>query len=96
MDLAAARRQIGKLAGRQRVVRVEPGRTVAASLRDFRRQLRGRKTKVIPWLQDFSLGRTYTATDVRQQIAAARRAHAAGYLLWNAAGLYTDGVLNDS
>src|SRR6266511_4009271 len=35
-----------------------PGTTVAYSLRDFRRALRGRKAKLIPWLQDFSLGRT--------------------------------------
>jgi hypothetical protein len=74
----------------------EPGRTVAASLRDFRRQLRGRKTKVVPWLQDFSLGRTYSAADVRDQIAASRRAHTAGFLLWNAAGLYTYDVLTSS
>ncbi len=67
----------------------EPGRTVAYSLRDFRRALRGRKTKLIPWLQDFSLGRAYTLVDVRKQIAAARHAHTAGYLLWNAAGLYS-------
>jgi hypothetical protein len=74
----------------------EPGRTVAASLRDFRRQLRGRKTKIVPWLQDFSLGRTYSAADVRDQIAAARRGHTAGFLLWNAAGLYTYSVLTSS
>jgi hypothetical protein len=67
----------------------EPGRTVAFSLRDFRHALRGRKTKVIPWLQDFSLGRTYSLEDVRRQIAAARHAHTAGYMLWNAGGLYT-------
>ena len=32
-----------------------PGTTVAYSLRDFRTAVRGRKTKLIPWLQDFSL-----------------------------------------
>ncbi len=74
----------------------EPGRTVAASLRDFRRQLRGRKAKVIPWLQDFTLGRTYSAADVREQIAAARRAHTAGFMLWNAGGSYTYEVLTAS
>jgi hypothetical protein len=71
----------------------EPGRTVAASLRDFRRQLRGRRTKVIPWLQDFSLRRTYTALDVQEQITAARHAHTAGFMLWNAGGVYTSEVL---
>jgi hypothetical protein len=67
----------------------EPGRTVAASLLDFRWKLHGRKAKVIPWLQDFSLGRTYSVADVREQVAAARRAHTAGFMLWNAGGLYT-------
>jgi hypothetical protein len=39
-------------------------------------------------LQDFSLGRTYTADDVRAQIAAARALGTHGFLLWNAEGLY--------
>ena len=66
-----------------------PGTTVAYSLRDFRAKLRGRTTKLIPWLQDFSLGRTYTLTDVQDQIQAARLEHTKGFMLWNAAGLYT-------
>jgi hypothetical protein len=66
-----------------------PGTTVAYSLRDFRNAVRGRPTKLIPWLQDFSLGRTYTLTDVQDQIQAARLEHAKGFMLWNAAGLYT-------
>jgi hypothetical protein len=74
----------------------EPGRTVAASLRDFRRQLRGRKTKIVPWLQDFSLGRAYSVAEVREQIGAARRAHTAGFMLWNAGGLYTYDALSAS
>ena len=71
----------------------EPGRTVAYSLRDFRRALRDRKAKLIPWLQDFSLGRTYTLGDVQDQIEAARHAKSAGFLLWNAAGVYTPEAL---
>ena len=70
-----------------------PGTTVAYSLRDFRAKLRGRTTKLIPWLQDFSLGRTYTLADVRDQIQAARLEHAKGFMLWNAGGVYTDGAL---
>ncbi len=66
-----------------------PGTTVAYSLRDFRNAVRGRPTKLIPWLQDFSLRRTYTLTDVQDQIQAARLEHAKGFMLWNAAGLYT-------
>jgi hypothetical protein len=71
----------------------EPGRTVSASLSDFRRELEGRKADVIPWLQDFSYGRTYTLAEVQQQIDAAYAASTGGFLLWNAAGVYSDGAL---
>jgi hypothetical protein len=70
-----------------------PGETVAASLADFERELAGRKTAIIPWLQDFSYGRTYTLADVQAQIDAARNAGSPGFLLWNAAGVYSDGAL---
>jgi len=66
-----------------------PGTTVAYSLRDFRTAVRGRTTKLIPWLQDFSLRRTYTLSDVQDQIQAARLEHAKGFMLWNAEGVYT-------
>ena len=72
----------------------EPGLTVARSLADFRSRLRGQRTKLIPWLQDFSLGRAYTIDDVRLQIAAARRAGTAGFMLWNAGGVYTTDALS--
>ena len=70
-----------------------PAETVAHALADFRRALRGKRAKLIPWLQDFSLGRTYTVDDVRAQIDAAERAGAAGFLLWNATGVYTEEAL---
>jgi hypothetical protein len=70
-----------------------PGTTVAYSLRDFRSKLQGQKTNLIPWLQDFSLGRTYSLADVRDQIQAARLEHSKGFMLWNAAGAYTNGAL---
>jgi hypothetical protein len=70
-----------------------PGITVARSLRDFRRALRGTETQLVPWLQDFSLGHEYTLEDVQAQILAARDAEARGYLLWNPSGIYTDGSL---
>jgi hypothetical protein len=66
-----------------------PGTTVAYSLRDFRTKVAGRKTLIVPWLQDFSLARTYTLADVQDQIQAARLEHAKGFMLWNAAGVYT-------
>ena len=71
----------------------QPGLTVRYALRDFKRQMRGRRAKVIPWLQDFSYGRTYTLRDVRDQVVAARQEGARGFLLWNAAGIYTRDAL---
>jgi hypothetical protein len=69
-----------------------PGTTVAYSLRDFREKVQGR-ANLIPWLQDFSLGRQYTLADVRDEIQAARLEHSKGFMLWNADGVYTDGAL---
>jgi hypothetical protein len=70
-----------------------PGITVARSLRDFRRALRGQDTLLVPWLQDFSLRRQYTLEEVQAQILASRDAKTKGYLLWNPAGVYTEGAL---
>jgi hypothetical protein len=52
------------------------------------------KTEIRPWLQDFSMGRTYTQADVIAQINAAERGGAKGWLLWNADVVYHDGALN--
>ena len=71
----------------------EPGQVVSRSLADFRRALEGRKTRLTPWLQDFSLGRTYALLDVQEQIAAARAHGTQGFLLWNPLGVYTPGAL---
>jgi hypothetical protein len=65
-----------------------PAQTVTRSLLDFQTALEGRRARLTPWLQDFSLGRTYTLADVRAQIAAARALHTHGFLLWNAEGAY--------
>ena len=70
-----------------------PGPTVSASLSDFGRALRGTHARLVPWLQDFSLGRTYSAADVQALIQAARCRHSAGFLLWNPFGLDTAGTL---
>jgi len=71
-----------------------PRKTVADSLRDFRRELAGGRALLVPWLQDFSLGRTYTYQDVAAQIAAARAASTGGFMLWNGEGLYTRRALH--
>jgi hypothetical protein len=70
-----------------------PGPTVEWSLSDFRRELKQSKAELIPWLQDFSYGRTYGADDVKAQIESARLMGARGYLLWNPLGVYTPGML---
>jgi hypothetical protein len=66
---------------------------VGRSLRDFRRQMRGGKAKLIPWLEDFTLGGTTTLQKVQEQIRAARRWKTSGFLLWNPSGVYTTGAL---
>ncbi|HZQ66720.1 MAG TPA: putative glycoside hydrolase [Gaiellaceae bacterium] len=71
-----------------------PGRTVARAVLDFRRQLKGAGMTLIPWLQDFSLGRPYTIVDVTDEIAATRRQHTRGFMLWNPEGLYTREALS--
>jgi hypothetical protein len=70
-----------------------PGPTVSHSLTDFQNQLSGGRAVIVPWLQDFSLGRTYSPADVAAQVAAARSHHTGGFMLWNAAGVYTPQAL---
>jgi hypothetical protein len=72
----------------------DPGDTVDQALADFQQQLRGKRALLVPWLQDFSLGRAYTLADVRAQIDAARGRGAAGFMLWNPVGVYTAGALS--
>jgi hypothetical protein len=67
----------------------EPGAIVRASIRDFVAQVRGTGARIVPWLQDFSLGRTYGPAEVRAQIDAARAAGADEFILWDAAVTYT-------
>ena len=70
-----------------------PGKTVGRSLRDFRRQMKRGKAELVPWLEDFSFSGSPTLGHVQDQIFAARRWKAGGFLLWNAAGVYTEGAL---
>jgi len=63
----------------------QPGETVFRTLTDFRRQVKGSRAQLVPWVQDWN----YTPDQVLAQIAAARLQGAKGYLLWNASGLYT-------
>jgi hypothetical protein len=70
-----------------------PYATVVHALRDFNRQVRGEKARIVPWLQDFSIRVNYGPEQVGEQIDAARTMHTGGFMLWNAEGLYTNGVL---
>ena len=70
-----------------------PGRTVSSSLLDFRRAVKGR-ARIVPWLQDFSIRHAYGPLELGDQVAAARRQHAAGFMLWNPEGVYTKAALS--
>lgn len=67
----------------------EPYQIVLRSLTDFERQVAGSGARIVPWLQDFSLGVTYGPAEVRAQIAAAREAGAPEFLLWDPTVTYT-------
>jgi len=50
--------------------------------------------RIIPWLQDFSLGSPpYGVAEVRAQILAARDLGIEEWILWNASSRYTEGAL---
>lgn len=67
----------------------EPGETVFRTLTDFRRQMKGSRAQLVPWIQDWD----YSTDEVLAQISAARLQGAKGYLLWNASGVYTKSAL---
>ena len=67
----------------------EPGETVFRTLTDFRRQIKGSRAQLVPWVQDWN----YAPDQVLAQIEAARLQGAKGYLLWNASGIYTTAAL---
>ncbi len=50
------------------------------------------RIKSRPWLQDFDIGATYTASLIEAQIKATRDAGASGWILWNARNVYEPAV----
>ncbi len=72
----------------------QPYEIVRRSLADFEKDVRGSGARIMPWLQDFSLGRTYGAPEVQAQIRAAKDAGANDFLLWNAGASYTADALS--
>ena len=73
----------------------EPYAIVNRSLRDFQRQVRGTGARVVPWLQDFSLGVTYGPEEVRAQIEAAKDVGIDEWLLWDPLVTYTSDALEE-
>jgi hypothetical protein len=71
-----------------------PYEIVRRSLEDFEKQVRGTGARVVPWLQDFSLGLTYGPAEVAAEIRAARDAGADEFLLWDPAVTYTRDALD--
>jgi hypothetical protein len=71
----------------------EPYLIVKRSLVDFKHDVAGSGARLVPWLQDFSLGVTYGPAQVRAQIAAARSDGVNEFLLWNAGAVYDAGGL---
>jgi hypothetical protein len=65
----------------------------ARSLADFARQAQQGQAVTIPWLQAFSLHRTYGPAEIRAQITAAKDNGMDSFLLWNAACRYDPAAL---
>ena len=66
-----------------------PAAPLSRLLADYQKAVRGMNVRIVPWLQDFSLSRTYGLDEVTDQVDAARRAKAGGFMLWNPLGVYT-------
>ena len=71
----------------------EPYEIVRRSLEDFKNATYGTGARLVPWLQDFSLGAEYGPAEVKAQIAAARDAGVRDFLLWDPAVTYTSKAL---
>ncbi len=71
----------------------QPYLIVKRSLEDFKHDVAGSGARLVPWLQDFSLGVTYGPAQVRAQIAAAHSDGINEFLLWNAGAVYDAGGL---
>ena len=74
----------------------QPYDIVKATLADFQAKMAGTGARLVPWLQDFSLGHTYGPAEVRAQVDAAASLGVTDWLLWNAGAVYTPGGLDAS
>ena len=64
------------------------------SLKDFQRQTKGTGARVVPWLQDFTMGYTYGPAEVRAQIKAAADVGIPEWILWDPLVTYTADALD--
>jgi hypothetical protein len=71
----------------------QPYEIVFRALADFRRQTKGTGARVVPWLQDFSLGVAYGPAEVQAQIRAAADRGIDEWLLWDPNVTYTEEAL---
>lgn len=70
-----------------------PYEIVKRSLADFQKKAEGTGVDFTPWLQDFSLGATYDADEVKAQIDAAADLGIDEWLLWSPRVRYHDDLL---
>lgn len=76
-----------------------PYGVVSESMSEFEAAVReaNPEIEIRPWLQDFDYGApAYGPTQVAAQIRAVYDSGETGWLLWNAANVYTDGALKDT
>lgn len=69
-----------------------PYEVVSKAMDEAQQRTAGLRCKIRPWLQDFSLRVHYGPDEVRKQIDAVFEHNIEGYMLWNPANRYTDGV----
>jgi hypothetical protein len=74
-----------------------PYEIVELAMDDFSTKARraNPEIEIRPWLQDFDYVSAYGPSEVRAQIEAAQDSGIKGWLLWNAAGGYTQAVLEE-
>jgi peptidoglycan/xylan/chitin deacetylase (PgdA/CDA1 family) len=71
----------------------QPYEIVRRSLRAFQQDVRGTGARLVPWLQDFTLGLSYGPGEVRAQIEGARADGINEFLLWDPAVTYSADAL---
>jgi hypothetical protein len=70
----------------------QPGRVVDEAVRSFRRKLgsaQAGQLYLVPWIQDYSKGRTYGPEQIRAQIAALDKLGQPSFLMWDPKATYT-------